>query len=226
MKVLPSVIAEIHSEREVSEKFYENHNFPLDTDQNSGIWKLNSSADHLTRSKVLYHPTVITKKREEMRLSKVAEKNKLQKVYDDAVAVYKLNKDYEAEITKILQSNVVDEVDKDNITIPMASLELFDKLKVKHLPVFNRCRLQEDLMQKIKIPQKGNLQKVTKDEADKTTNGPFLIQLCMNVKSVQVVTDNPILPEVEVVVEEVAPPLVWNHLTGPESITIEPVTKE
>ena len=62
MRILPSVIAEMHSEGEVSEKFYDDLNFPVDQDIDGGVWKLNSSADHLTRSKVLYHPTVIAKK--------------------------------------------------------------------------------------------------------------------------------------------------------------------
>ena len=61
-EVLPSVISEIHSEGEVYEKFYDDLNFPVDQDIDGGVWKLNSSADHLTRSKVLYHPTVIAKK--------------------------------------------------------------------------------------------------------------------------------------------------------------------
>ena len=59
--MLPHIISEIYREGEVSEKFYDEHHFPKDSDQKGKIWILNSSADHLTRSKVLYHPTVVLK---------------------------------------------------------------------------------------------------------------------------------------------------------------------
>ena len=36
--------------------------------------------------------------------------------------------------------------------------------------------------------------------------------------------DNPVLPEAEVVVEEVAPPFVLNDLTGPVLIEVEDIT--
>ena len=50
------------SEGEVNEKFYDDHNFPLDNDHKGQVWRLNSNTYHLTRSKVMYHSTVISKK--------------------------------------------------------------------------------------------------------------------------------------------------------------------
>ena len=44
------------------EDFFNANDFPLDCDHDGNIWHLKSTADHLTRSKVLYHPTVIAKK--------------------------------------------------------------------------------------------------------------------------------------------------------------------
>ena len=43
------------------EPFNDDHGFPLDMDHAGKTWRLKSSADHMTRSKVLFHPSVITK---------------------------------------------------------------------------------------------------------------------------------------------------------------------
>ena len=57
-------LQQMYSEGEVSERFYDELGFPKDTDKKGNIWLLNSSADHLTRSKILYHPTVIKKRKD------------------------------------------------------------------------------------------------------------------------------------------------------------------
>lgn len=46
---------------EFSESSYDLHNFSLDTGHDRNIWHLWSTANHLTRSKELYRPTVISK---------------------------------------------------------------------------------------------------------------------------------------------------------------------
>ena len=138
--------------------------------------------------------------------------------------VFELNSDCEAEVLKMLEKNITDAVLRAKVNISMATIEIFDKLKVKHLSSFYRCRVQEDIMKKIKLSQKGNLQKVAKGEADKTTNGPFLIQLCLNVKDTKVIAMNPVLRQAEYVSEDVAPPVVITELTGPAKIRVEDVT--
>ena len=47
---------------EVSEEFYESHNSPVDMDVKGNMYILNSDADHLTWSKILYHPSVLAQK--------------------------------------------------------------------------------------------------------------------------------------------------------------------
>ena len=66
---LNNVISEMMSEGDVVEEFYDDCSFPLDYDHDGNIWKLRSNADHLTSSKVLYHPSVVAKKNEDIRLS-------------------------------------------------------------------------------------------------------------------------------------------------------------
>ena len=48
-------------------------------------------------------------------------------------------------------------------------------------------------MESIKLPTKGNLLKVARNEVGKNTKGPFLAKLCLDVKSLSVITKKPIL---------------------------------
>lgn len=58
--MISKCLSEMFTHGEVSEDFYKINNFPVDRDHEGNTWHLRSAADHLTRSKVLYHPTVIT----------------------------------------------------------------------------------------------------------------------------------------------------------------------
>ena len=61
---------------EVSDSFFDRNDFPLDKDHDGNIWHLRSTADHLTRSKVLYHPTVIAKKQDVILICMKAKNSK------------------------------------------------------------------------------------------------------------------------------------------------------
>ena len=68
MKKNPSVLSEIFTFGEVSESYYDDHGFPLDKDHKGNVWRLKTSADHTSRSKLLFHPSVIAKKQEEIKI--------------------------------------------------------------------------------------------------------------------------------------------------------------
>ena len=94
--ILPKVMAEMFTYGEVSEELFNANEFPLDCDHDGNIWHLKSSADHLTRSKVLYHPTVIAKKQEVILQCMAAKNTKEMKAMDEANDVLlELNKDCE-----------------------------------------------------------------------------------------------------------------------------------
>ena len=80
---------------EVTEEYYNENNYPLDKDKHGCIWRLNSNADHLRRSKVLYHPAVIAKKNSDIRLCLEAKTSKELRAYEDAKTLYEMNKDTE-----------------------------------------------------------------------------------------------------------------------------------
>ena len=69
---------------EVSKIFYEHHTFPLDMDHDGNVWHLRSTADNPTHSKVLYHPSVIPKKRELIQVCRDSKNLKQVKLLDDA----------------------------------------------------------------------------------------------------------------------------------------------
>ena len=197
LDMLPTVIAEMYSEGEVSEKFYDEMGFPVDCDKKGTTWLLKSNADHLSRSKVLYHPTVVEKRKEELRICSEAISKKVTDEYEAAVKVFELNIDCEKEIISKMVNLLNSSVTREDVSVDMASLEVFDKLKVKHLSAFYRCRVQEDLYERIKLPSKGNINKVITSQVDKTTNGPFLIKLCFDVKTLPVVAKRPILKRID-----------------------------
>ena len=72
---------------EISEIFYDNCKFPLNKDHDGNVWHLISTADHLIRSKALYHPTVISKKQDLILVCMEAKNQKQGKHLDDAKGI-------------------------------------------------------------------------------------------------------------------------------------------
>ena len=101
---------------------------------------------------MLYHPTVIDEKREDIRLSMVRSNKKQDSKFEEAVACYENNIDCEKEIMKQLKSQLGEAFDQNNNDYSMAGLKVFESLKVKYLSGFYRCRVQEDLKERIKLP--------------------------------------------------------------------------
>ena len=166
---LHNVISEMMSEGDVVEEFYDDCSFPLDYDHDGNIWKLRSNDDHLTRSKVLYHPSVVAKKNEDIRLSVEAKTSKELKVYQDAKALMEVNKDIKVKLLNTIQEQLTT-VGLDTVpSLSLCTIEMFDKLKVTELTAFYRVRVQDDLNTKFICPIKGTMDKVTAGVLDKKT---------------------------------------------------------
>ena len=95
MKIIPLAILEVYKSCEVSEEFYNTNNFPLDCDKDGNTWYLKSNADHLTRSKVLHHPMVILKKKNDILSCLRTKRMKDNKLNDEAKSLLSLNRDCE-----------------------------------------------------------------------------------------------------------------------------------
>ena len=117
-----------------------------------------------------------------------AQTSKEIKIYENAKCIYEANKDFEAKL-KIFFSGILNEdVNNDFAYLHLVSMEMFEKAKVQELAAFYRCRVQEDLKQKMIMPNKGNAAKVRAGEIDRKTNGSLLIKLWYDVKSIPVIT--------------------------------------
>ena len=164
---LPGLICEMYSEGEISEQYYDDNHFPLDKDHRGTVWRLKSNADHLTRSKVLYHPSIIAKNNEDIRLCVESQTSKEVKVYQDAKAMYEVNKDLCIKLLAIVQDNL-NQGNMDTVpALTLCTLEMFERVKVHALTAFYRCRMQSDLKMKFVCPAKGTIDKVRAGEVDK-----------------------------------------------------------
>ena len=228
MNVLPEVISEMYSEGEISEKFYDNLQFPKDYDEKGNVWLLKNNADHLSRSKVLYHPVLVQKIKDEIRMIEESKAMKASSEFDDAIAIWEHNIDCENIVLNLISNKLGPSINKQDITIDMVNLDLLDnkKLLVKHLSAFYRCRVQEDLMDKIKLLSKGTMLKVAQNEVDKATNGKFLIQLCNDVKGFPVISKLPVLDINTSTSEPVTEPDILDTSIERVAIDVQCVTEE
>ena len=221
-----SLISEMYHNGEVSEEYYDEKNYPLDRDKEGNIWRLNSNADHLTRSKVMYHPTVIAKKNSDIRMCLEAKTSKELKAYQDAKTLFEVNKDIEVKLLNGIQEQRTQSSLSITPSLSLCTLEMFDKLKVPELTAFYRCRVQVDLKMKFACPAKGTVVKVRSGEVDKKTKGPLLIQCCHDVKSLPVIASDPVQSEVESTEIVITPPHVIDFLSENNALNFEVITND
>ena len=110
--------------------FYDDNDYPLDRDHEGNIWKLRSDADHLTRSKVMYHPAVVAKKNEDIRMCVEAQTSKARKTYEDAKCLFEVNKDVEVVLMNEIQSKLTEAGCNSAPSLALCTLEMFNKLNV------------------------------------------------------------------------------------------------
>ena len=94
---------------------------------------LNINADHLTRSKVLYHPSVVENKQEDIILCLASSISKGSTLYQDATTVFELNKDCEVKLLVMIREQLPDIVAPDSVTVSLTTLEILNKLRGPHL---------------------------------------------------------------------------------------------
>lgn len=131
---------------EEQEVFYKENDFPLDIDYSENIRHLQSTADNLTRSKVLHHPDVLAKK-QDVVITCIATKNtKQMKIMNEAKDNLKQNKDCEQSIVNLVKStrgcHDISSID----IFPNASLEMVDKQTDTLLTSFYRTRFYQILL--------------------------------------------------------------------------------
>ena len=103
MKKSTFVLSEMLTFGEVSESFYDDHGFPLEKDHKGNIWRLKSSAAHMTRSNVLLNSSVIAKKQDDIRISVQAKTSKEIKAFQESKNIFETNKDCEAKLAEAVK---------------------------------------------------------------------------------------------------------------------------
>ena len=221
--MIPNCLSEMFTHGEVSEDFYNENNFPVDRDHEGKKWHLKSAADHLTRSKVLYHPTVIAKKQDVILTCMAAKNAKQLKIRDEANDVLEQNKDCEQAIITMVK-DTKDCNNMSNIDIlSSASLAIFSSLNVVMLSSFYKARYLNDLTQKLILPNKGTFEKVQYKKKDKKINGPYLIQLSYDTKLLPVIGTIPVMKAIELPTMLVKPPTVLRFETSNQTIVQEKI---
>ena len=152
----------------------------------------------------------------------MAAKNAKQlKIRDEANDVLEQNKDCEQAIITMVK-DTKDCNNMSNIDIlSSASLAMFASLNVVMLSSFYKARYLNDLTQKLILPNKGTFEKVQYKEKDKKTNGPYLIQLSYDTKSLPVIGTIPVIKAIELPTMLVKPPTVVRFETSNKTIVQE-----
>ena len=167
MDSLPTVLTEMFLFGEVKEVFYDTNDFLIDRNHSGVLCRLCYTADHLTRSKVLYHPAVITKKLGEIQSCMDAQRVKKTKDFEYANNIIEINNHYENKIIDMV-SQVINVEGLTRVDIMLrATLEMSEKQNAPMLSTFYRCRFQNDTKMEIILPNKGNKIQVYAKEVDK-----------------------------------------------------------
>ena len=77
--------------------------------------------------------------------------------------------------------------------LSQVTIQIFDLQKAGYLSAFYRVRVQQDLNDKMQLPNK-TLSKVLDGEIDKKTRDPLLIKLCFDTRSLQLIAVDAVIP--------------------------------
>ena len=129
----------------------------------------------------------------------MAAKNKKQLgLLDEAKDILEYNKDIELNIINIVRRRIDCEGLTEINIVFHVTLEIFEKEKSHLLSSFYKARFLTDLTVKLIMPNKDKATKVYAGEKDKKSNGPLLIQLTFDVRTLPIIGKVPELPPVKI----------------------------
>ena len=165
IKMVPACILQFYKYGETIESFYDDLNFPLDSDLNGNQYLLNSNADNMTRSTVLYHPRILVRKRGKIR--QIAElKNSTQdKVLSDTQQLFVVNKQCGEKLVNLTIPGSKEEYSDCNFEL--ITIDILYKCSAYLLTTFMKVRTLKDLTEPYILPNKGNPNDVRAGNVDK-----------------------------------------------------------
>ena len=195
MKMVPAIVLEFYKNGEILEQFYDDKEFPLDFDKNGKLYRLNSNANNMTRSSVLYHPSILQNKRETIKKANDLINSDQTKALIDAEQLFVTNKECE---DKLVQLVLPGSTDSFSIQIAQEiTIEMFHKCSALLLCAFIKVRLLNNLLDTYMMPLKGKPGLVRSGLTDKNTKGPFMIALAYQARLKPIVGTVPTLPPIE-----------------------------
>ena len=170
---------------------------------------LKSNADHLTRSKLLHHSSVISKKQGDILSCLTTKRLKENKTIEEANLLVKGNRDCE----KVLLSHLklpMDTIITEEVFEP-CTLVHFHSCTVPLLKAFYKVRMIINLSDKITIPKKGNVEDAIAGVIDTKTNGPILLSLAFKYRRMPVIGKVIPLPPIVTPTLLIKPPTIVKY---------------
>ena len=152
-----------------------------------------------------------------------AKNTKEMKAMDEAKAVLELNKDCEQAFINMVKGTK-DCKDMSNIDIlSHTTIQMFATQFSPLLSSFYKCRVMTDLTKKKVLPNKGNMEKIDAGEVDKKTNGPYLIKLAYDTRTLPIIGEVPTLAPTVIPTMYIKPPTVIHFESNTKTCTVEQI---
>ena len=103
--MIPAAILQFYKCGEILEYFYDEIKFPIDFDLKGSIYRLNRNANNMSRSTVLYHPSILSDKRDVIRKANNLINESLEMILQDAARLLVLNKECATKLVELVQGN-------------------------------------------------------------------------------------------------------------------------
>ena len=144
-KIISEAILQFYKCGEILELFYDDRKFGIDFDLKGNKYTLNSNANNMTRSTVLYHPKTLSDRRSTIKKAIDIMNEGQQKILDDAARLLIQNKECEKKLAELVGTD--DDLDNKYTTFiqEILNYDTFYKCSVALLNAFIKVRVLMDL---------------------------------------------------------------------------------
>ena len=205
MSMIEPAVRVMYDKGEILEEWYDTHKFNLDEDANGLLYILTSSADHLCRSKVMYHNAVLSQKIKAIEVGFEIMVKDREKQLVSGRDIISNNTACENKIKKALKLPI-----EENLTTTLCTdvtLTILEDCTIPLLAAFYLMRTQLNVMDKVILPRKGSDVDVVSGLKDRK-GGELLLSLAYNARFKEKIGTLPDLPTITRPVQIVEPPNV------------------
>ena len=165
MKRVPEAVLEFYKSGKILESFYDQRGFPVDFYLNGNQYVLTSQADNMTRSRVLYHPTILRDKGAKIKQIIGTRNSAQEKLLSNAGQLLVLNKECEAKIVDLILPESKRAYSQDHFKL--VTIDILYKYSASLPSFFIKVKSLKDLTEKVILPIKGKVEDVRSGVVDK-----------------------------------------------------------